>query len=358
MNCRKCGNLLNENDTYCKICGEVVSSGADVNQGTAMQNPNPQAVQQVNQPVQQPVQQPVEQSMPQQPVMQQPVQQPQQVVSQPMQQQVPNMQQPMYGMPNQNMMNQGVMQAPTPKKNNLFTILIIILLIAILGLGSFIGYKALTKYDNKVETNKDKDKEKETDKDKDEDKDKDKDKDKEPEKPVVADNKNVYESNGYKFVVPSDLKYQIEDGILTFSDSTTFQTTMAADYYPYDGIVADQTSIITEIQTTGFQVVDKAEFTVGNRKFYLFQVAYNGQYAIFYFTKLDDYYSAIGLIIARVSEGYDKALEYVAKMIDNSNKTTTFAPGENEPTEKPKLNIDTKLFENSEMQGVEYPIKK
>lgn len=370
MNCKKCGNILNETDTFCKICGEPVGNGDVVNQGGVVTNQQVSQVQSMQtqpaeqvMPAQQPVQaQTVEQIVPVQSQTQEPAASIQQVPIQqsvqpqpvqPMQQPVQPVQQPMYGAPN-NMMSQNMGQQPAPKKNNLFMILLIILLIAILGLGSFIGYKLLSKDDTKTSEKQNKD----TDKNKDKDKDKDKDKedDEEEEEKPIASEKNIFESSGYKFTIPSDLKYQNEDGLLTFSDSKTYQATMAVDFYSYDKIVLDQTSVKEELQTLGLQIVDQAEMTKEGRKFYLFEVSYSGQYAIFYFTKLDDYYSAIGLIVATTSEGYETSLKYVANIVETANRTSIFAPGESEePT--PKITIDNKLFENADIQGSEFSVK-
>ena len=315
MNCRKCGNLLNENDTFCKVCGEAVNNGQVMG----------------SQPVQQPMQQPM-----QQPVQPQMMQQPQQP-----------MQQPNYGMPN-NMMGQNSVQPAPNKSGSSFVIILVILLVAIAGLGAFIGYKVLSNNETK-QVDKEKD-----NKTKDTDRDKDKDKEKEPEKPVIAENKNVFEISGYKFTIPSELKYQNESGMLTISDSKTFQANFSVDYYKYEDVVANPQSVAEEIKAMGVGIVNSVERNIGGRKFYLYQIQYTDVSAIFYLTKLDTYTSAMGVAMATTTSGYEKCLEYVGKMVDGVDKTSSFAPGEEKD---PHLTLDNKIFDNKEIASVVYPVQ-
>lgn len=387
MNCRKCGNVIYEGDSVCRVCGEAVQP---------LSQPVTQPVVQQQAPVQQPVGQPVAQPV-EQPVQQAPVQstpQPQQVNQssvnpgmgvnnqsmynqgqvggQPVNNQpgVNPMAQPM--MPNANQaqpmnfnqpidsgMNSMNYNQQTPKKNNLFIIIVIALVVVIIGLGGFVAYKVIsTSNDNKVVEKDKKDSDNKKDKeDKDEDKDDDKNKDKDDDKndnKVVSDS-NVVEYYGYKFVIPTGVKYQKDaSSTLTFSDSVNFMSSFGLGSYDYEELVTDPSAVIAELQATGITLGSYKEKVINNRKFFCIQVSSQGSVGIFYFTKLDELNSAFGLMLGKSSDGYQKGFEIVAKIVDSATSVSNFAPVNED---EKNVSINKTIVQDNEYGSVEYSLE-
>lgn len=355
MNCRKCGNLLNNGDKFCTECGEPVvieQIGEKIVQEGIGQVVNNESTNQLNVPSQQINQSPI-QPQSQQPIQPETQQRTNQFSQQTQQQTNQMTQQPQpttYENHNQNLMTNNVVAQSPKKKNTGFMIIVIILLLAILGLGTFIGYKVLFSNDTQQVDDKKSDNKNVDDKINnpiipDDNK----------ETPIVSDNKNVFESYGYKFNIPSELKYNINDNILSLTDNATFQTNFYLENYSYSVIRNNPTLITNELEAIGATVYNGAEGLIDGKNFYLFAVEYADQALIFYITEIDSYYCAFGLITATTTDAYGKSLEYISNMVSGAKKTSTFAPSETDPKQEIKINI--KEFENSEINGVEYPIQ-
>ncbi len=342
MNCKRCGNVLNGGEAVCPNCGEPVNN---MNTGMTPNGMQPNMGQPMNNNMNGGMGgMPTPQSMPPQGYQQ---------MGQPMMNNNMNQAQPM----NNNMnMNGGMGGAPVPpKKNNSFIIIVIILAVAIAGLGGVIGYKFVS--DNSTKTketdkdNKDKNKEKETDKDNDKDKDDDKDDDKDNDKDNDKDDDNVasdnvFEFGDYSFTIPSGVKYEKEDNLLTISDGTTYQANFTYDYYVYSEIIADPTAVLNEIKSTGMNVGEYKEVTSSGRKYFLVYVSSGTNEGIFYFSDLDGESSVLGLIMIRTDDGLEKALKVVDQIADSAKASSNFANG---GSEKLPIIDFSKLFEKKDI---------
>ncbi len=309
MNCRKCGNLLNGNETICRVCGENNMIGLN-NNFYMNQNMN----QNMNQTV--------------------------------AQQQMYSGQQPMYGMQN----NQYVQP---PRKNGAFVVIFIILLLVILGLGGFVGYNLLSKNDAKqVEKNKDvsqnNDNKKET-----EEKNKEESTDKK-ENEEIATNAIYYELYGYKFPVPKELILERVENSFLITDNTYFQLQFSLAADSYSNIVSHPEYYKQEFEKIGVTIEKYYEKKYVGKKFYLFKVNNNGSSALFYVTEVDDNLVGTGIIMATSSSAYEKGLNYVSKMVTDSSKNSNFVAGENNNglSSSPEINKD--IFDNAKIDSVEY----
>lgn len=382
MNCKKCGNIIYEGDMVCRNCGEPVQQQAQpINNGVVQPQmqatPAPQAP--VNNQVMggnvapgvvnpgmnpgmdvnagmvnQGVVDNTPQVMPQVPMQEA---QPMQPGTMPMSNQPQPM--PMSQPVVDNGMNALNNNSPAPK-NNMFMIIVIVLVAIILGLGGFIGYKVISNNsNNKVEDKKDTDSKKDKDKDSKEDEDKDKNKDNDKDKDddddkVVADS-NAVEYYGYKFVIPTGVKYQKDaSSTLTFSDSVNFMSSFGLGSYDYEELVTDPSAVIAELQATGITLGSYKEKVINNRKFFCIQVSSQGSVGIFYFTKLDELNSAFGLMLGKSSDGYQKGFEIVAKIVDSAISISNFAPVNED---EKNVSINKTIVKDNEYGSVEYSLE-
>lgn len=351
MNCKRCGNILNGGEAVCPNCGEPVNN---MNTGMTPNGMQPNMGQPMNSSMNGGMGgMPTPQSMPPQGYQQ---------MGQPMMNNNMNQAQPM----NNNMNMNGGMGGATvpPKKNNSFIIIVIILTFVISGLCGVIGYKFVsddstktkeTDKDNKNNNSskkddnnkKDDDNNKDDDKKDDDNNKKDDDNNKDDDNPgggVAAD--NVFEVGDYSFTIPSGVKYEKEDNLLTISDGTTYQANFTHDYYVYSDIIADPTAVLNEIKSAGMNVGNYAEQVVNGRKYFLIHVSAGTNEGIFYFSDLDGESSVLGLIMIRTDDGLEKALKVVDQIADSAKASSNFANG---GSEKLPIIDFSKLFEKKDI---------
>lgn len=236
MNCRKCGNLLNENDPFCRVCGEPVNNGAVMGTTVGINNQNVQPNMQQVQPAGQYNQ---------------------------MGQQVNNMQQmQQYGQP----MQQPVQTVPQQQKSNknIILIIIIILLVAAIGVVGFLlvkdNLKDTTKKDDvKVTEKKNDDKEPKND-NKPEDDDKDND--------ISVNNDNYVTYDGYKFKKQKGFDYSFEGGFLfAVSDKTDIPYGIIIHDEDYNYVENNIEIIAEELELDGFTDVEYNTLTYKSKRF-------------------------------------------------------------------------------------------
>lgn len=397
MNCKKCGNIIYEGDVTCRVCGEPVQ----VNNGGVVVTPSDvQPVQQPvqpTQPVQQPIQsvqptvlqatpemvsQPVPQAMPQNA----PVQgvTPQQVnngvgmngqnmggvgvnsqpmfstsqdmVGQPIQPTpMPGQAQPM-NLPIDNVMNSMNANQQGPKKNKTFLIVVILLVAVIIGLGGFVVYKFVDSNSKSSQVDKDsKETDNKKDSDKKEDKDDDKDDNKDEDDDGIVSSGGVVELSGFKFSIPNDVQYQKDSSTMTISDGTGYMATMGVNFFSYDELLEDPSSITDELTAEGIIVTATKEKVVNDRKFICFQLNYQGQGAIFYVTSIDEFFVSFGMVMGKSSSGYQTGFEDITEIVNSATSISNFAnPSDNkEVTEK---YTDT-VINDTEYGSVEYTLE-
>ena len=247
MNCKKCGNVLDPTDTVCKICGEPVGGGTlGVTPEVAPQpaapaapapapeapaapavpvTPVPEAAPAPVEPAVAPVapapaapEQPAAPAAPVAPavpVTPAPEAQPAPVAPAPVAQPVAPVQPAVAPAPAAQPL--GSLQAslnPAPqepqKKSPLFLIIVIVLVVAILGLGAVVLSKTVF---NKDSDTKETSKKNEKDNDKKEEKDDDK-----KDKDVASG--NTYKYNNFEFAIPEGYTASENDGFLTLINRT------------------------------------------------------------------------------------------------------------------------------------------
>ncbi len=375
MNCRKCGNLLNENDPICRVCGEPVNMGTpitnQVNQGTnnqgyvnGVQTPtqpmnNEPVVNQQTQPV-------MNQQVPVQPMTNQnygPQEAPTQMQnpnnnynnvqpSMPMNQNYGNMVPPV-----NNGMNPNQMPQNTKNSNKGFIIILIVLIFIIAGLGGFIAYKTITDKTETKEIDKKPDDKKEDDnKPSQDDDDKDDDDDKgDDNKPS---DKNTHLLNGFTFVLPDGLIYNKTNDSITATDSVSSANlyfNFFVENYSYATALASINEIVTELTTEGFTVLNHGKIKYSNTEFYAFIVSKDGDAGVSYLASLDTTHVASGFVMGVTEQNIDTAFEKIAYMIENSSSVEGFAPSENEDKFTGLKGKDE--FKSQTIKGATYTIK-
>ena len=247
-------------------------------------------------------------------------QQPQPMQPQPMQQ--PQMMNQGYGQPVQNQMMQGYGQpmAPAPKKGNSFTIIIILLLLVIAGIGLYavVGKDLLGKDEEKTKTEEKKDKDKETPPTTN------------PDKPEVATGKQ-YKLNGYIFTFPES--YEVEENAKSncldvLNRNSKYFVAFYVDPYSYEeylasGVTAIENDIIAG--SKGTKLSSKEE-TISGRKWYIVEtVDPDGLYWTEAFTKLDAYHTIV-LFTQSPNQNYNAMYSDLTSIADKvKSEYDTFA---------------------------------
>ena len=357
MNCKKCGNILNEGTNFCSICGEPITNpqinnsvGGSVLPNNNLNTPpiqpsvnpsqmptNQNQMPQVNQPIQEPsVAQPI---MPA--PMAQPLQGPTTPIGAPIVEQATPVSPttpvtpiapaaaptPVAG--NQpNNMNQ---QTP-PKNNKSFLIIVIVLVVAIIGVLVFIitnlsNQNSSSPKNNSETTEKKDDKENSN---KDEEKDDNEDKEDNSSEEVSVENKKTYESNGYKFTIPNDIKSVIQDNILYISNGSDFQYNFEPFNMSYDSIVEDPSDLLSVFTEKGAIVGKSATKNYDGQEFFLVNLIVSGKPVVCYFSPIDNYNLAFGVGQATTISAHEKALNYISKIVASAETSSSFAPSQEE----------------------------
>lgn len=338
MNCRKCGNILNEGDMVCRICGEPVQAmnqpmAQPMNGGmpggampTPQPTPTPMPTPQSTPGVAPQIQQPVMTPTPSQPVITPEMANSGMGMGQtiaPGQPQPMNMSQPMMQQPMNGGANMGA-----PKDNKTFKILIGVLLLVIIALGGFVAVKFIG--GDKAETKETDDKKKEPTKT-----EKEPTKtEKEPEEtedsgndPIVSEG-NYFEYAGYKFAIPSDVKSQITSTTLMVSDGKTYSLALSVDRgISFDTVKTSPAAVAEAMTSEGFVAKDYEFKTYDGIEYFVLNVESDGQAGKLFYAELDDVASVMGMIVVKDETAYNTAFKISSKIIKTASATSSFAPG-------------------------------
>lgn len=349
MKCINCGNEIMEGDQVCRYCGTPVNStigagssnqiqtGGQVNNGVSpMEMPN-----QVNQ----------------QPVM------PQQSDNSTLQQQMPS-QQPVYntnpvnnnfqsmnnGMVNAMPNQQGMMnQNQKPKGNKMFVIIVSVLVVVILVLAFFILKATVldNKDSSKEDTNTSNTETKSDDTTKTENTTDDNN---------VSSNDAIYESNGFKFKIPSGVSYSEESGILKIKKDNSYYFNFGTEFFSYDDVIDTYVQeIVSSFKNEGFAVGDMFETTYQNHKYYLINVSYSGYNLVYYFTTLNSSYHVEGTMFVASEQDFYDVFTIINSLIDNVDTTSSFSNSNSE--NKYSFNADTDIIKDSDIEGSSFTKK-
>lgn len=324
MNCKKCGYVLSNQDQTCPNCGEVnelFNGGLGV-QPTPVEPAAPVEQAPVTPvtpvaPVEQAPVTPVEpaapvEQVPVTPVT--PVAPVEQAPITPVTPTAPVEQVPVTPVqteiPSTNSESTSVSSVSNkPKKNGLFTALVIILCLIILGLGGFIAYKLMNPKTTEEDTNK-----------------------KADTKEVVK-KKDTVNMGGIIFTVPEDVQKKVNDLSTTFKDKD-----LSYEFY-FDGITNEVTYLDvraqigdkaneykTNYETKGASYITTSEYSVGGRKFSGVSYYYQKYYTDFFATSVNDKYVVSGTITYLASSkdtAYKMLNELLSSAEEDKEKTFT-----------------------------------
>ena len=338
MNCKKCGNLLDANDMFCKKCGEPVSiASAPITPEPTVAPTNVSPNNDLNQMATPPVNnEPNEMasSMPETAVppipevpsdnMNQPVQPVNETVTNNLNQMV----QPTNPTPEQPQLVNQTPVAPTPseskpKANNKLKIIIIVLALVIVAVGGFIVYKMLKPGS---------------------------------ETPATVDPSgggsevinnggntgNTYNHNGFQFTLPTGYTASAYNDEFIIKSATAVAQIKIVDYYTLDDIKPEAETLKAEFTKQGMTVTTIENKTYGGKEWLLMPatmtengVTYNLTIA---FTDLGEYHVTRQYIVTR--EPNDESIyTQIVNMFATAtyNGTTSFS----NDGEKGELNVST-----------------
>lgn len=282
MNCRKCGNILHESSTSCPFCGEIVAQRKNIKESTS-KTPQPAATEVLDENIKPPL-------MP----------------------------------PNNN--DNKIRQYDTnhqKEKKSPFPFIIIILIIAFLITGAFLGYKYISK-DSKNDTiNQSEENEQLPAIDLENDAIEDNKED--LLEPDIEEKTNYFQINDYKFTIPSNLEYECnyEDYTLILFDTNNFRTAISFDVGDYETYEFDSQETIKDLEETGYTITNNSTKIINGIEYYLYEGTYESSPILAFTYKLDNNIILIGAIVSNDTTSFDNVLEIISDMINGVEKTNS-----------------------------------
>lgn len=328
MNCRKCGNFLNDNETYCHICGEPVNL-PPVNETNINQAYNNQ----INNNY------PVYPSQPT-PIVNQNYNQP-----------------PTPQIPNQTQETPKKVKKKSSKLKKVIKILLILLLLILIGAGGFIAYKKIEINPPKEEQNNEpsKNENKEDKKDDSENKNSEPEN---PEEPGNFENNLTITIDDYLFTLPTNLTYTNTENKISATDNTESPNmlfNLFVNKYSYETAKNSVSVIITELTEKDFIVESHGILTYENREYYCYVITYKEITSVYFISSLANDKVVEGYIIGQTEEDIDKSFTNLSFILDKVSQIET---NNQLPNRAPYSNLlGLENLKEETLKGVSYNLK-
>lgn len=133
----------------------------------------------------------------------------------------------------------------------------------------------------------------------------------------VSSSDAIFESNGFKFTIPSEYTYIIDDDMLEIKSTMFFLNFQLFNYSYEDAISVGLSEIIDTLKSEGYTIGEKKEYTYKNHKYYLVDFSTSGIKVTYYTTSLNSSYVVIGAISVETDDVYDDVYTAINSLIDN-----------------------------------------
>lgn len=151
--------------------------------------------------------------------------------------------------------------------------------------------------------------------------------------PEVVKQDQTYTLDNYTLVVDKEYNSDVQNDMLYISDDVNFTLNFQVTSDNFEEYLKNRKVLEEELKKNHYEVISSSEKTYGSRKFIICNIKVNGVGKYLYISKVNDKYSAMGIIEELTPNKWEDALPALDKVIntvvitedetsDNTSKTT------------------------------------
>ena len=137
---------------------------------------------------------------------------------------------------------------------------------------------------------------------------------------MVSQQAKTFTIDNYTVKVPAGVNPTVDGSTLSVSDNRNYSFSYTLQQQSFNNYVNDHSIIENELKAANHQINSFSEKDVNNKKFLIYDITVNGEREYFYLTKVNDKYTAVGVITILTNGNWELALS----KIDEINSTVTF----------------------------------
>lgn len=112
----------------------------------------------------------------------------------------------------------------------------------------------------------------------------------------------------YTVTVPAGLAHTVEGSTLTVSDNKNFSFSYSLQKENFDTYLDDHSIVENQLKSANYTVNDISEKTVNNKTFLVYDIMVNNEREMFYLTRVNSRYTAMGVINVFENGNFESAL--------------------------------------------------
>ena len=134
--------------------------------------------------------------------------------------------------------------------------------------------------------------------------------------PEVVKQDQTYTIDNYTLVVDKEYNSDVQNDMLYVSDDTNFTLNFQVTSDDFEAYIKDRKKLEDELKKNHYEVISSSEKTYGSRKFIICNIKVNGTAKYLYISKINDKYSAMGIIEELTVGKWEDALPALDKVIN------------------------------------------